>query len=961
MWDQREPGLFAPCAKSIVAPLRADAKAFTPDSDMIRFTPLARERAFLFLLAMLLLCWFGAWDAAAQSPPPGEPSFSERLDALGKSLNAIEKEIAASQDDATLATQRDLANKSRGDAQVLADSLGPQRAEIQRLLDALGPKPETGEPRDVAAERARLEKSLVTLDQQAQRLKLATARAEALEQRAVDALRSRVFLRLFARGPTMTSPGIWPAAGEDFSRLATGLGEALGTITLVPEDGSEQIPPVIFVLMAGVVALLLGVVVQRDLLGRLRRAYAGIEMTRSRKTIASLLVAVIRLILPLAATAIVYESLRQVVPETGVLRELLDALAIAATGGFAAFALVNAVLAPLEPRRRVIDVSDDIARAWPPIVAALAVLFVTDRAITVLSAAFLQSLETTVLLNVPVIAAASAVMIFIVRRGLDGEREWVRALRLPVQILLFLAPIAAFAGYYALSRFVVSRLIVTLATGVLLWLLYRITDEAVRSLMGVRARQAGEADGVKLADAELQAWWLSAAAGTGYVIFGITLLAFAWGASTGDLRSWAGEFLSGFDVGGVRIAPLDVLIALLVFAVGIALTRFVQRVLDTTVMPRTRLDPGAQNAVLSGFGYGGVLLSALVGVSVAGLDLTSLAIIAGALSVGIGFGLQTIVNNFISGLILLFDRPFQVGDWIVVGDSQGYVRRINVRATEIQTLENATVIIPNANLVTGEVLNWTHRDVTARLVIPVTVEFGPDPDMVRRLLVDIAFAHPEVLSVPAPHVLFTSLGGDALSFELRATIRDVRKILQVRSELNFQIEEALHGEKPFAVGEFIISGSDMGTVEHIGLETTTLRSLSGEIIVIPNRDLASARIHNYSRMQERRVVFSIGVTYGTPLDKLKRIPALIRAAIEAETQTRFDRSNFSAYGPSSLDFETVYFVLSGDYNLYTNIHEAILLRIHEMFAREAIDFAFPSQSIYVEKLPRRRSRRGGEA
>lgn len=158
-------------------------------------------------------------------------------------------------------------------------------------------------------------------------------------------------------------------------------------------------------------------------------------------------------------------------------------------------------------------------------------------------------------------------------------------------------------------------------------------------------------------------------------------------------------------------------------------------------------------------------------------------------------------------------------------------------------------------------------------------------------------------------------------------------------------------DKPFEIGDFIISGEYMGTVERIGLKTTRLRSLSGEQVVISNNDLLTSRVRNYKRMAERRVVFTIGVTYGTPTERLEEIPQIIRDAIEAQKDTRFDRSNFTAYGDFSLNFETVYYILSRDYNLFAKTHETILLAIYRQFADKKIDFAFPTQSIHVERFP----------
>jgi len=156
-------------------------------------------------------------------------------------------------------------------------------------------------------------------------------------------------------------------------------------------------------------------------------------------------------------------------------------------------------------------------------------------------------------------------------------------------------------------------------------------------------------------------------------------------------------------------------------------------------------------------------------------------------------------------------------------------------------------------------------------------------------------------------------------------------------------------DKPFVIGDFIILNEYMGVVEYVGLKTTRVRSLSGEQIVFSNSDLLSSRVRNYGRMFERRVPFTIGVTYDTPREKLRRIPEIIRDAINAQDKTRFDRSHFMKYGDYALQFETVYYVLSPDYNVYMDIQQSINLLIHEAFEREQISFAYPTQKLYVSQ------------
>ena len=271
---------------------------------------------------------------------------------------------------------------------------------------------------------------------------------------------------------------------------------------------------------------------------------------------------------------------------------------------------------------------------------------------------------------------------------------------------------------------------------------------------------------------------------------GVVAGLFVWGADARDVGDWTYRAFFGFEVGRITFSLADVVIAITLFAALFIAARFVRRLLTEKVLPQTQLDFGIRQSIGTAAGYIGVVIAAAVGISALGLDLSNLAIVAGALSVGIGFGLQNVVNNFVSGLILLAERPVKVGDWIIVGSLEGTVKRINVRATEIETFDRASVFVPNSQLISEAVTNWTHADKLGRLRIPVGVAYGSDTRQVSEILIRVARANPAVMAQPEPSAVFAGFGDSSLEFELRCFIGDVNNSIGTKSALCFAIDDA---------------------------------------------------------------------------------------------------------------------------------------------------------------------------
>ena len=260
-----------------------------------------------------------------------------------------------------------------------------------------------------------------------------------------------------------------------------------------------------------------------------------------------------------------------------------------------------------------------------------------------------------------------------------------------------------------------------------------------------------------------------------------------WGVQSQDMFGSLRSAYFGFSFGGVTLSLSSMIGAAIVFAVAVFFTRLIQNWLSSRLLPQTRLDAGRKQLGPDDFWlYRRHRRRALAGAQI-GLDVQKLALIAGGLSVGIGFGLQTIANNFVSGLILLWERTIRVGDLVVVGSDQGFVRAINARATEIETFDRGSLIVPNSNFVSGVVKNWVHNDRVGRIIISVNVTYESDVDQVRDLMISAAKAQEQVLAIPAPSVLFAEFGDWSMKFNLICFVDDIEQAERTRSDINFEV------------------------------------------------------------------------------------------------------------------------------------------------------------------------------
>ncbi|MDH3672774.1 MAG: mechanosensitive ion channel [Gammaproteobacteria bacterium] len=475
---------------------------------------------------------------------------------------------------------------------------------------------------------------------------------------------------------------------------------------------------------------------------------------------------------------------------------------------FLAAAMTHVFLSPLPPAQPLAWVPKDIGAA---LVARLKVFFLlVFLGYLVFATLLAQQLPEPALL----IARGALAIVFFLNLvwalwllgqipGL-ANTLWLRAILLTV---LLTALSAELLGYRNLSVWVLRAIIGTTIVFGILVLVTRLFHELFDGLQTGRHswhRRLRQAFGLKSGDRVpglLGIRVLTALAL--WAIFGLAVLRI-WGLSDASMQQLYEWVFAGFTVGSLHINPARIVFALLTLAILVTASGWFRSRLERKWLPRTRMKRGSREALVTISGYSGIAIAVLVTLAISGVEFTNLAIIAGALSVGIGFGLQNIVNNFVSGLILLFERPIKTGDWVVVGATEGYVKRIRIRSTQIQTFDRADVIVPNSDLVSNQVTNWMLHEPRGRVKVPVSVAYGSDTEKVKEILLDIANNHPSVIKdspqVPNPMVLFLAFGDSSLNFELRCYIDQIDYRLRVLSEMNFAIDKAFreHGiEIPF--------------------------------------------------------------------------------------------------------------------------------------------------------------------
>ena len=674
------------------------------------------------------------------------------------------------------------------------DVLDPKLAEVDSRLSQLGVQPAAGAPPEspeIAEERAKLAQTRAEIDAALKQTRLLSVRADDIAARINETRRALFSRALFQRTPGMLDQAFW---SETVRALRT---EWQGFAFVLQSWGeyARRHGGISGAAVSVATFLIIGLIFFAVAYAWRRRLARDVEPDRTQRRLARTLAGLGVLIRHAVLTPLCVLVAVKVLDGNGlllpVIADLGNGLAVAVAVASFGYGIAQAVLAPSASYRRLVNADDAQARrlasylTWSArILGAAIFLNITHKAV---GAPLSSTVATSALLSGLIGLLTLYVLLRLPPAETSAGLRWVRFL---AWVLVAAIGAALVAGFIGFSAFLAGRTIVLLMMAGAFHLGTRLIDAVVNDLLNAdseRGRRMAATFGLSPRGLELVATLLAALFKICLGLLALFPVLGPWGIFAADFFEVVQNAVFGFRIGDISISFNTIVSAVVLLLIGFAATRFVQRWLERRFLPRTGLDPGLQNSVSVLFGYAGGIIALIFALSALGIDLQKIALIAGALSVGIGFGLQSVVSNFVCGIILLAERPIRVGDWVLVKNEEGYVRRISVRATEIETFDRASVIVPNQDFITGVVKNMTHGNPVGRIIIKLGVGYDSDMDRVRDMLIEIAQAHPQVMRSPPPTVLFMGFGVIALDVELRCFVTNVQNAVVTRSGLNFAI------------------------------------------------------------------------------------------------------------------------------------------------------------------------------
>jgi len=776
-------------------------------------------RVCLFALVALTPQWVQAADsdsASQNGDVPVKVNAAVELPKMQKVLDKIKQQVSAETSDSKLTVLNDLALELSGTADTLIQGIIPQRAQIQAQLAVLGPAPaadsgvkETGE---VTTKRSKLESQNAKMEEQIKQAEAIKAGSINLSSQIVNMRRNALKTQLALNAGSILGPRFWAPLfnnqSEDGAKIDRFVDELKEAAALSVSPG-WMVGTILWVLAAGLVATLGRRYLEEFL------AWVGINHLPEGKLRRSFLAAATALT-TLGAVVLAFNFLDIAFTRNDAVGDDVRAFADKLVGLSVFCGLIaglgRAFLSTRRPSWRLPNISNEVAmslKPFPPLTATLVFIFQTVEAF---NSSANTSPGTTIFANgmTALLIGATALSISIrtsrvrrrmIQQGVQPEARstLVGLIQMGLTLSGFAIMIALVIGYITLARFLSYELIwVAIVLGLFFIFSQLVTDASdslfstnnasgkrIQASLNIDERHLGQV--ASLLGAIGKTLLLLAAA--------MALLNGTFGSSTPiELVQKAIEVWGGKGLESLNIVPAHMVNALICLAVGIWVLRSVKRWLENEFLPKTTMDKGMRVSLITLFSNIGFVLVILMTLSIMGLQWNKLAWIVSALSVGIGFGLQEIVKNFISGLILLTERPVKVGDLVSISGIEGDIRRINVRATEIQLGDKSTVIVPNSQLISQNVRNATMGNAQGVATITLTFPLDIDPEQVRQLLLDVYNDNERILDTPEPSVSFKDLTSSGIVLSVTGNVASPRQVSGAKSDLLFDILTRLRKE-----------------------------------------------------------------------------------------------------------------------------------------------------------------------
>ncbi|GAA4341605.1 DUF3772 domain-containing protein [Variovorax defluvii] len=766
----------------------------------------ASRLAALVLAAALGCSAFaqGAGGTAAGAPEPTVAELRNRLDRIPSAVDT----------NAEVADQIAQINAIAAQADKFVASRTGRLNDLNARLGELGNPPPAGtapEDPDITRQRAALQKERNALDADIRLARLITVDAQQRGSEMIAKRRQLFEAQLTERAPSPLGRQFWfeiaDAWPEDVDRLA-GLRDEIVAGVDAAADPAHRVSVLVSLGAALLLALLGNWAAEYGLVRLAARVLPPGRLRRSLLVIA--VVAVNVLLVALAAHG-VFSTLDR----HGILGPQIRKLGQAVVQSiiFIAFvvALGRALLSIRRPSWRLPPIPDGMARRLAPfpwLTAVIAVLvWVPSQVNAIVDASFAAVVATHVVTALALTALIGTMLLRLhepaggaaaVATAADGTQPpaeperplWVSFLLSAVALAVVVIWVLVGLGYVALASFLANQLTWTGIVASAFYLLFKFADDLFMATVSSKSnfgQKLQKSFGFAPRTLDQAAVALSGLARVALFFYMLIALATPLGTGPDEVFQRSGQFGTGLKVGEFTLVPGAIFAAVAVLATGFLALRVFKKWLELRYLPQTALEPGMQSSITTLLGYVGGVVVIAIALSALGIGIERIAWVASALSVGIGFGLQAIVQNFISGLILLAERPVKVGDWVVLGTAEGDVRRINVRATEIQLADRSTLIVPNSEFITKTVRNMTLANAEGRVLIRLPMPLTTDARRARELMLAACADHAGVLEAPAPSVSLEGIENGMLILQAIAFVQSPRLAGGVRSDLLFDI------------------------------------------------------------------------------------------------------------------------------------------------------------------------------